>query len=134
MEDLADMVRLVSVPQRAVNQASIKLERGIEEAAKLLDEVNETRPGITEGIARLLGMSNVPQTRRMACAIIANALVFHGRIAGMHPGDQVPGDGVRRRRVQPPGRGAGRLGRHTGNQLLGHLRHCQGHPGAVERG
>ena len=84
VEDLADMVRLVSVPQRAVNQASIALERGIEEAAKLLDEVNETRPGITEGIARLLGMSNVPQTRRMACAIIANALVFHGQIAGMH--------------------------------------------------
>ena len=99
VEDLADMVRLVSVPQRAVNQASITLERGIEEAAKLLDEVNETRPGITEGIARLLGMTNVPQTRRMACAIIANALVFHGQIAGMHPkieslarvcGDSVP--------------------------------------------
>ena len=35
-------------------------------------------------IARLLGMSNVPQTRRMACAIIANALVFHERIAGMY--------------------------------------------------
>ena len=85
VEDLADMVRLVSVPQRAVNQASIALERGIEEAAKLLDEVNETRPGITEGIARLLGMTNVPQTRRMACAIVANALVFHGQIAGMHP-------------------------------------------------
>ena len=31
-------------------------------------------------------MSNLPQTRRMACAIIANALVFHGRIAGMHQG------------------------------------------------
>ena len=86
VEDLADMVRLVSVPQRAVNQASAILEGGIEWAAKLLDEVNETRPGITEAIARLLGMSNLPQTRRMACAIIANALVFHGRIAGMHQG------------------------------------------------
>ena len=98
VEDLADMVRLVSVPQRAVNQASIALERGIEEAAKLLDEVNETRPGITEGIARLLGMTNVPQTRRMACAIVANALVFHGQIAGMHPKIEslarVCGDGV----------------------------------------
>ncbi len=98
VEDLADMVRLVSVPQRAVNQASAILEGGIEWAAKLLDEVNETRPGITEAIARLLGMSNVPQTRRMACAIIANALVFHGRIAGMHQGVKslavVCGDGV----------------------------------------
>ena len=43
-------------------------------------------------------MSNVPQTRRMACAIIANALVFHERIAGMHPEvkslARVSGDGV----------------------------------------
>ena len=37
-------------------------------------------------IAHLLGMSTVPQTRRMACAIIANALVFHERIAGKHTG------------------------------------------------
>ena len=35
-------------------------------------------------VARLLGMGDVPQTRRMAGAIIANALVFHQRIAGMH--------------------------------------------------
>ena len=41
--------------------------------------------GVTPAIARLLGMDNVPQTRRMACAIIANALVFHERIARMHP-------------------------------------------------
>ena len=86
VEDIADVVRLVSVPQRAVNQASVILEEGIERAAKLLDEVNEERPGITDEIARLLGMSNVPQTRRMACAIIANALVFHGQIAGRHKG------------------------------------------------
>ena len=85
LEDLADMVRLVSVPQRAVYQAASMLEEGIEGTAKLLDELNETRSGITMDIARLLGMSNVPQTRRMACAIIANALVFHERIAGMHP-------------------------------------------------
>ncbi len=42
------------------------------------------RPNVTPVIARLLGMSDVPQTRRMACAIIANAMVFHQRIAGMH--------------------------------------------------
>ena len=40
----------------------------------------------------------MPQTRRMACAIIANALVFHERIAGMHPQVKplamVCGDGV----------------------------------------
>ena len=85
VEDLADMVRLVSVPQRAVNQAAVTLEVGIEGAAKLLDELSGTRSGITIAIARRLGMIDVPQTRRMACAIIANALVFHEHIAGMHP-------------------------------------------------
>ena len=84
LDDLADMVRLVSVPQRAVDEAATTLQEGIDGAAKLLNEMNETRPSITAAIARLLGMSNVPQTRRMACAIIANALVFHERIAGMH--------------------------------------------------
>ena len=98
LEDLADMVRLVSVPQRAVDRASAALQEGIDGAARLLDGLNETHSGITAAIARLLGMSNVPQTRRMACAIIANALVFHERIAGMHEGVKplavVCGDGV----------------------------------------
>ena len=92
------MVRLVSVPQRAVNQAAVTLEVGIEGAAKLLDELSGTRSGITIAIARRLGMIDVPQTRRMACAIIANALVFHEHIAGMHPEvkplAKVCGDGV----------------------------------------
>ena len=98
VEDLADMVRLVSVPQRAVDRATTTLQEGIEGAAKLLDELSETRSGITMAIARSLGMIDVPQTRRMACAIIANALVFHERIAGMHtevdPLAKVCGDGV----------------------------------------
>ena len=98
VEDVADMVRLVSVPQRAVDRATTTLQEGIDGAASLLDELNETRSGVTTAIARLLGMTNVPQTRRMACAIIANALVFHERIAGMHdevkPLTVVCGDGV----------------------------------------
>ena len=66
--------------------AATTLQEGIDGAAKLLNEVNENRPGIAVAISRLLGMANVPQTRRMACAIIANALVFQERIAGMHRG------------------------------------------------
>ena len=84
VEDLADMVRLVSVPQRAVDEAATTLQEGIDGAAGLLDDLKETRPGMTMAIARRLGMTDVPQTRRLACAIIANALVFHERIAGMH--------------------------------------------------
>ena len=98
VEDLADMVRLVSVPQRAVDQAATILQKGIDGAAKHLGQISETRPAIAADIARLLGMTNVPQTRRMACAIMANALVFHERIAGMHPNVRslalVCGDGV----------------------------------------
>ena len=82
--DLADLIRLVSVPQKAVSNAAEALEQGIERAAGILNNMAQLRPFITPEIARLLGMADVPQTRRMACAIIANALVFHQRIAGMH--------------------------------------------------
>ncbi len=84
--DLADLIRLVSVPQNAVDLAANALQDGINVAAEILDELDTLRPGVPRQIAELLGMDNVPQTRRMACAIIANALVFHERIAGMHPG------------------------------------------------
>ena len=83
-EDVADMARLVSVPQSAINQASDHLEMGIEIAASRLNEITDLRPKITNQIAALLGMSNVYQTRRMACAILANAMVFHDRVADMH--------------------------------------------------
>ena len=84
--DLADLIRLISVPQKAVNDAAAALEQGIGHSANELDDMAKLRPNITSAIARLLGMSDVPQTRRMACAIIANAMVFHQRIAGMHDG------------------------------------------------
>ena len=86
VEDLADLIRLVSVPQWAVDKATDLMQEGIDRVAKILDEMDNSRPAITVEIARRLGMSNVPQTRRMACAIIANAMVFHERIAGMYPG------------------------------------------------
>ena len=126
VEDLADMVRLVSVPQRAVDLAATILQKGIDGAAKHLDQVSETRPAIAADIARLLGMTNVPQTRRMACAIMANALVFHERIAGMHPNVRslalVCGDDV----AQPSGRKRWPHGTaHSDYQLFCHLRHRQ---------
>ena len=82
--DLADLVRLMSVPQLAVDRAADELERGISRAAGIMEEMHVLRPFITPYIARLLGMENVPQTRRMACAIFANAMIFHDRIAGIH--------------------------------------------------
>ena len=86
LDDLADLIRLVSVPQKAVDQAADSLQSGIEQAAVVLDGMAETQRHIVRHVADMLGMRNVPQTRRMACAIIANALIFHERIAGMHEG------------------------------------------------
>ena len=82
--DLADIARLVSVPQSAVDKAADALEDGIDRAAAILKDLNEQRPAITQTVAALLGMSDVPQTHRMACAIIANAMVFHDRVADIH--------------------------------------------------
>ncbi len=84
VSDLADLIRLVSVSERAVDAATDVLEQGIERAVAVLDNMGKLRPAINQEIARLLGMDDLPPTRRMACAIIANALIFHERIAGMH--------------------------------------------------
>ena len=84
--DLADLVRLVSVPQKEVNSAADKLQDAIRQAAAMLDEEARLRPAVGRRVAGILGMDDVPQTRRMASAIIANAMVFHIRIAGMHDG------------------------------------------------
>ena len=84
--DLADLIRLVSVPQKAVNAAADALQEGIDDAADVLNQMAQRRPNISASISRLLGMTDVEQTRRMAAAILANALVFHERIAGMHEG------------------------------------------------
>ena len=84
--DLADLVRLVSIPQKAVNAAADALETGINDAADVLNQMAKRRPNTSASISNLLGMGDVEQTRRMAAAILANALVFHERIAGMHPG------------------------------------------------
>ncbi len=88
--DLADLIRLVSVPQREIDAAADALERGIEDAANILDAMDATHPTATANIARLLGMANVPQTRRMAAAILANALVFQERVAAIHQGISPP--------------------------------------------
>ena len=84
VEDLADLVRLVSVPQRAVDEAADALEKGIDRAAAILGQLAESRPDVVTSIAGLLGMSEVLQTYRMAGAIVANAMVFHERLVGLH--------------------------------------------------
>ena len=83
VKDLSDLIRMISVPQKEVERAAEALERSIETAALILDEDAELRSKIAKKIAAKLGMSNGRQTRRMAAAIIVNALAFHERIAGI---------------------------------------------------
>ena len=84
VEDLADLIRLVSVPQSAVEEAADALKDGIDRAANILNQFAQSRPEVVASIAGLLGMSDVIQTYRMAGAIVANAMVFHERLVGMH--------------------------------------------------
>ena len=84
--DVAELSRLVSVPQSTVNAAASALEAGIDSAVGVLNSMERLAPVAAREIADLLGMSDVPQTRRMACAIMANAMVFHDRIADLHKG------------------------------------------------
>ena len=84
--DLADLIRLVSVPQLDVETAADALENGISRAAVWLEEMESTRPYTNTGIANILGLDNVPSTRRMAGAVLANALVFQEHISGQHSG------------------------------------------------
>ena len=81
VEELSDLIRLVSVPQRIVEEAADALERGIESAAEILEALGDFRPDAVTGIAALLGMSHATQTYRMAGAIVANAMIFHERLA-----------------------------------------------------
>ena len=82
--DVAELARLVSVPQSSVNAAASALEAGIDSAVGVMNGMERLSPVAAREIADLLGMSDVPQTRRMACAIMANAMVFHDRIADLH--------------------------------------------------
>ena len=96
-EDLAEFARLISVPQREVEEAISKLESGVNDAAGILAEA----PPLT--LSEITGIMGLPasqvrkrkgrekaidateQTRGMAAAIIANAMIFHERIEGRHP-------------------------------------------------
>ena len=85
LADLADLIRMVSIPQSEVDAAADALERGIERAVDALNNLARLLPFVAPEIARLLGMPDEPPTRRMACAILANALIFHSRLARIHP-------------------------------------------------
>lgn len=60
VSDLADLARLVSVPQREVDVAADRLQAGIDAAADTLDQLEKLAPAVPREMAQLLGMSDVP--------------------------------------------------------------------------
>ena len=56
VSDLADLIRLVSVSESDVDNATDILEQGIDSAVAVLNDVGRLRPRITQEIERLLGM------------------------------------------------------------------------------
>ncbi len=96
--DLADLIDLVAVPRSAFDKAAKDLSNSIDSAVSVLE--NSLAVHLTDEIFSLLGLADViqiqripeakkrelknTQTRRIAGAIIANALIFHERIAGVH--------------------------------------------------
>ena len=116
----------MSVPQRAIDEAADALQKGIDRAASTFVQLAESRPDVVTSIAGLLGMSEVLQTYRMAGAIVANAMVFHERLAGLHgikPLSQLSSTSI----AKPEGEHTRRLDSDTQGQLLADLLHCQRH-------
>ena len=135
VEDLSDLVRLLSVPQRAVDEAADALEKGIDRAASILEQLAESKPGVIASIAALLGMSegsaNLPnggRDCRQRDDIPRTACWIARRQAAVA--------GVFDLGSQPQAGDSGGLDGDTQDQLLAYLRNRAGHRGttAVRRG
>jgi len=85
--DIADLARLEAIPKRAATEAAEHFQLGIDLAEPILQELETQGSGAVAKIAAYLGMTNVEQTRRMACAIVLNAIVFHEHLAAFHQFD-----------------------------------------------
>jgi len=83
-DDLASIIYDAAIPEPAIEAAASQLEQGVDGAAEILSQTLGSHPDVTEAIARALRQQDGEQTRRMAMAIVANALVFHESLAGSH--------------------------------------------------
>ena len=86
LNDLSLLVQSASVPPSLIDEAANQLEIGVNQAAAWLEETAANYPGAMQKIAAALHQQDGPQTRRMAAAILANALMFHEHLAN-GPGD-----------------------------------------------
>jgi hypothetical protein len=80
--DLSILVQSASIPPDVIDEAVSHLVTGVKSAAGLLDEMARQHPGAIHKISQELCQEDGDQTRRMAAAILANALVFHDVLTG----------------------------------------------------
>ena len=84
VNDLAQLIEIASVSERAIAASLKTLEDGIVAASGRFQQSTRSRPRVRQKIAELLHQDEGEQTARMAMAIVANALTFHTIIAGTH--------------------------------------------------
>ena len=85
VRDLAMLIHRATAPARRVEGLVDRLERGVSSAASAFERKHGERSGAGIGpqIAEVLGQSDdqAGQTRRMAMAVLINALIFHESLA-----------------------------------------------------
>ena len=92
VDDIAGLVERVLLPESAITQGALLLERGVNDAAAVLDRLGARHAPVLARVAESLRQDDGEQTRRMAMAICANALVFQTAVAGTHPEVVGPSD------------------------------------------
>jgi len=85
VDDIAGLVERVLLPESAIAQGALLLEHGVNDAAAVLDRLGARHTAVLARVAESLRQEDGEQTRRMAMAICANALVFQTAVAGTHP-------------------------------------------------
>ncbi|MXW95678.1 MAG: hypothetical protein F4110_09565 [Acidimicrobiaceae bacterium] len=92
VDEIAGLVERVLIPESAVAQGALLLEHGVNDAAAILDRLGARHTAVLARVAESLRQDDGEQTRRMAMAICANALVFQTAVAGTHPEVVGPSD------------------------------------------
>lgn len=84
INSISRSIELCSLSRRAVETALAVMEKAVGQAANWLESDLPDFPDGCRAIAKTLHQKDGEQTRRMAMAIVVNAMVFHEIIAGRH--------------------------------------------------
>lgn len=79
--EISILAQSASVPPAIVDEAARTFAQGVSEAAGMLTDVAVQHPGTIDRICKHLRQEDSEQTRRMAMAIVTNALLFEESVA-----------------------------------------------------